>query len=216
MNRTNDLTKSRILLLDDHPILTDGLKMLFKDNTRYMITEAFQSCHYAISYMKAGNAVDLAIIDYSMPDMLGIEFVKRSKELFPELKIIVLSVHDECTIIRELIEAGVDGYVLKKCASEELVFAVDRVLSGQSYWSAEAGQKLFQRTRYGETKEEILTDREKEVLRLIAREFTNKQIASELCISERTVEVHRKNMMRKKKCNSTVGLIKYALQHNLV
>ena len=127
----------------------------------------------------------------------------------------MLTMHDEAAVIKEAIAAGADGYVLKKSAMDELSLAMQSVLKGKPYLSAEAGQKLFQLAKQQEP-DEPLTDREVEVLRLIIKELTNKEIAARLFISDRTVEVHRKNLMRKIKCTNTVGLIKYAFAHNLV
>lgn len=206
--------KHSILLVDDHSILTDGLKMVFKDSTTFDIVASAHSGAYALALLKV-KPVELMVTDYSMPDMNGLDLIRQAKSLYPRLKIIVLTMHDEASIIKEVIAAGADGYVLKKCAMEELTQAMESVLTGKSYLSAEAGQKLFQLAKHPES-DESLTDREVEVLRLIIKELTNKEIAAQLFISDRTVEVHRKNLMRKIKCTNTVGLIKYAFAHNLV
>lgn len=206
--------KYSVLLVDDHPILTDGLKMVFKDDPKFEIIAATQSGNYALSFLKS-RSVDLMVVDYEMPDMNGLELIKQAKAQVPLLKIIMLTMHDETPIIKEAISAGADGYVLKKSAMDELSIAMETVLSNRPYWSAEVGQKLFQNAKQHEDKE-ALTDREIEVLKLIVKELTSKEIAAQLFISERTVEVHRKNLLRKIKCTNTVGLIKYAFAHQLV
>ncbi len=206
--------KHKVLLVDDHPILTDGLKMVFKDSPSFEITFSTSSGTYALAYLKV-NRMDLMVVDYSMPDINGVELIRKVKELYPTLKAVMLTMHDEPSVIKEAIAAGADGYVLKKSAMDELAVAMESVLSGKPYLSAEASQRLFQLARQAES-DELLTDREIEVLRLIIKELTNKEIAEKLFISDRTVEVHRKNLMRKVKCNNTVGLIKYAFAHNLV
>ncbi len=206
--------KHSILLVDDHPILTDGLKMVFKDYTTFDIVASTHSGAYALALLKA-KPIELMVTDYSMPDMNGLDLIRQAKALSPRLKTIVLTMHDEASIIKEVIAAGADGYILKKCAMEELAQAIESVLNGKPYLSSEVGQKLFQLAKQPEF-DESLTDREVEVLRLIIKELTNKEIAAHLFISDRTVEVHRKNLMRKIKCANTVGLIKYALANNLV
>ncbi|RQP17616.1 response regulator transcription factor [Parapedobacter defluvii] len=206
--------KHRILLVDDHPILTEGLKMVFRDNTTFDIVASTHSGTYALALLKA-KPIELMVTDYSMPDMNGLDLIRQAKTLFPGLKTIVLTMHDEASIIKEVIAAGADGYVLKKCAMEELAQAMESVLNGRPYLSADVGHKLFQLAKQPES-DEPLTHREVEVLRLIIKELTNKEIAAQLFISDRTVEVHRKNLMRKIKCTNTVGLIKYAFAHNLV
>jgi len=206
--------KYSVLLVDDHPILTDGLKMVFRDDAQFDIVAATQSATYALAFLRT-KPVDLMVADYSMPDINGVELIKQAKIVHPSLKIIMLTMHDEAAVIKEAIAAGADGYVLKKSAMDELSLAMQSVLKGKPYLSAEAGQKLFQLAKQQEP-DEPLTDREVEVLRLIIKELTNKEIAARLFISDRTVEVHRKNLMRKIKCTNTVGLIKYAFAHNLV
>jgi len=206
--------KHRILLVDDHPILTEGLKMVFRDNTTFDIVASTHSGTYALALLKV-KPIELMVTDYSMPDMNGLDLIRQAKTLFPGLKTIVLTMHDEASIIKEVIAAGADGYVLKKCAMEELAQAMESVLNGRPYLSADVGHKLFQLAKQPES-DEPLTHREVEVLRLIIKELTNKEIAAQLFISDRTVEVHRKNLMRKIKCTNTVGLIKYAFAHNLV
>lgn len=204
----------RVLLVDDHRILTEGLKMIFRNNSTFDIVASTHSGAYALALLKA-KPVELMVTDYSMPDMNGLDLIRQAKTLFPDLKAIVLTMHDETSIIKEVIAAGADGYVLKKCAMEELAQAMESVVKGKPYLSAEVGQRLFQLAKQPEP-DEPLTDREVEVLRLIIKELTNKEIAVQLFISDRTVEVHRKNLMRKIKCANTVGLIKYAFANNLV
>ena len=206
--------KHRVLLVDDHPILTDGLKMVFKDCHSFNIVASAHSSMYALALLKT-QSIDLMVTDYAMPDMTGLELIKQAKVQFPNLRTIILTMHDEASIIKEVIAAGVDGYVLKKCALDELALAIESVLNGKPYLSAEVGQKLFRLAKQPPSNE-LLTDREMEILRLITKELTNKEIATQLFISDRTVEVHRKNLMRKIKCSTTVGLIKYAFAHNLV
>ncbi len=206
--------KHNVLLVDDHPILTDGLKMVFKDDATFDIVATVHSGAYAMAILKT-KAIELMVVDYSMPDTNGVELIRQAKSMCPDLKTIMLTMHDEAAIIKEAIAAGADGYVLKKSAMDELALAMESVLGGRPYLSAEVGQKLFQLAKQDEP-DETLTDREIEVLRLIIKELTNKEIAAQLFISDRTVEVHRKNLMRKIKCTNTVGLIKYAFAHNLV
>ncbi len=204
----------KILLVDDHAILVDGLKMLFHEQGAYQIGAAAHTGSFALAFLKK-ERYDLLITDYAMPDMDGIELIRHAKSIAPDLKIIVLSMHDEASVIREVIAAGADGYVLKKYARQELFHAIDTVLNNRPYWSAEVG-RIMLKSLQSDDEPQALTEREIEVLRLIVRELTSKQIAKQLFISERTVETHRKNLMRKLKCSGTVGLIKYALNRNLI
>lgn len=202
--------KCQVILIDDHPILTDGLKMMLENDADFQVIGTFNNANFALSFLKSANKVDLVLLDHSMPEMTGVEFIRQVKTMEYPPKLIMLSMHDEPVIIKEAISAGVDGYVLKKSVSDELALAMQTVMSGKPYWSAEVGLQLFQKARINEFSENALTDREVEVLRLIVKELTNKEIAKNLFISERTVEVHRKNIMRKVNAGNTVGLIKYA------
>lgn len=204
----------KLLLVDDHAIVTDGLQVLLQNEEGFTIVEKLVSGNFALAYLKQ-NEVDLMITDYSMPDMDGLTLVKQAKALRPELKIIVLSMHDEATMIKDMLSAGVDGYVLKKYAQQELLNAIQAVSSGRQFWSAEVNRALLTALQPQESENHI-TERELEVLKLLAQELTSKQIAEKLFISERTVETHRKNLMRKTGANNAIGLVRYAYSHKLL
>jgi DNA-binding NarL/FixJ family response regulator len=155
------------------------------------------------------------ITDYSMPDMDGLVLVKKAKEINPNLKVIILTMHDEPVKVQEMVALNVDAYVLKKYAQQELKTAYEVVKNGGKFWSNEVSEILVRGLGI-QTEELILTDREIDVLKLIMKEKNSREIAEILFISERTVETHRKNMIRKTDSHSTVGLIKYAYQHGLI
>lgn len=205
----------KILLVDDHAIVSDGLQALLQGVEGLEVVSKITSGDFALAYLKQHD-VDLLITDYSMPDMDGLTLVKKAKQIKPELKIIVLSMHDEVVMIREMLSAGVDGYVLKKYAQQELVNAIEMVSHGRQYWSAEVNKALLSSLLPQEMPENQITDRELEVLRLLAQELTSKQIAEKLFISERTVETHRKNLMRKTGANNGIGLMRYAYSKKLL
>jgi DNA-binding NarL/FixJ family response regulator len=204
----------KLLLVDDHAIVTDGLQVLLQNEEGFTIVEKLVSGNFALAYLKQ-NEVDLMITDYSMPDMDGLTLVKQAKALRPDLKIIVLSMHDEATMIKDMLSAGVDGYVLKKYAQQELLNAIQAIGNGRQFWSAEVNRALLTALQPQETENHI-TERELEVLKLLAQELTSKQIAEKLFISERTVETHRKNLMRKTGANNAIGLVRYAYSHKLL
>ncbi|MFB2119121.1 response regulator [Parapedobacter sp. 2B3] len=208
--------RSKILLVDDHVILIDGLTSLLQSKPDVEVAAVTSSANFALAYLTK-EPFDLLITDYSMPDMDGLTLVQRAKALRPLLKIIVLTMHDETPIIRSVMAAGVDAYVLKKYARQELFHAIDAVVSGRQYWSQEVTKALLHAHNIDTGNIAVdLTDRELEVLRLIVQEQTSKQIADQLFISDRTVETHRKNLLRKTGSNNTIGLIKYAYQHKLL
>ncbi|MFC5285287.1 response regulator [Pedobacter alpinus] len=204
----------QIILVDDHSILLDGLKNLLQEVPDYEVVACCTNGHYAICHLKT-DAIDLMVADYSMPDMDGLLLIKEAKSIRPDLKIIVLTMHDEPHKVQEMMALGIDGYILKKYAQQELLTALSVVGNGGKFWSNEVSNILVRGLGL-KAEELILTDREVEVLKLIMQEKSSKEIAAELFISERTVETHRKNMIRKTNSSSTVGLIKYAYEHDLV
>lgn len=202
-----------ILLVDDHGIVADGLEALLKTRPGFNVIAKCTNGEYALAHIKASQ-IDLLITDYSMPDMDGKTLVTMVKRIAPQVKIIVLSMHDEAYMVQDIISAGIDGYILKKYSQQELLQAVDIISRGGQFWSAEISRILVRKLQQDDTV--ILTDREIEVLKLLVNEMTSKEIAEKLFISERTVETHRKNLMRKTNSSGTVGLVKYAYANNYV
>ena len=205
----------KILLVDDHAIVTDGLEMLLQSVDGLEVVNKLTSGDFALAYLKQAH-VDIMITDYSMPDMDGVTLVKKAKVQNPALKIIVLSMHDEVAMIKEMLNAGVDGYVLKKYAQQEIVNAIETVNNGRQYFSNEVNKALLSALLPQEMPENHVTERELEVLKLLAQELTSKQIAEKLFISERTVETHRKNLMRKTGASNAIGLVRYAYTKKLL
>jgi DNA-binding NarL/FixJ family response regulator len=152
------------------------------------------------------------ITDIQMPGMDGIELTRKVKEIYPQVKVIGLSMLDKPEVIKELIGAGADGYLLKDIEKSELVNAIEEVYGGNIFYSGTIAKTLMESL----SNKELLTRREKEIIKLIAEENMNTQIAEKLFISEHTVEAHRKNIFRKTKAKSIVGLIKYAYENKLV
>jgi len=205
--------KTNILLVDDHAIVIDGIEALLKTVPGLNITAKASGGNQALHVLEQ-QPIDLMITDYSMDDMDGITLVPKAKKLKPELKIIMLSMHDEPPLVQDVLRAGVDGYILKKHTHHELLLAIGTIIEGGQFWSSEVNKMLL-RGLMPESNAQI-TDREMEILKLLTKELTSKEIAEQLFISERTVETHRKNLLRKTNSTSTVGLVKYAYQHKLL
>jgi two-component system nitrate/nitrite response regulator NarL len=205
--------KTRILLVDDHAMVLEGLASILNTEPTLQVVEKLNSGAEAIRFLDQ-NAVDLLVVDHSMPGMSGVELTKIIKQKHPVIGIIMLSMHDEPVIVREAIQSGIDAYILKKYSHQELLQAVQIVTKGGQFWSAEISRLLVK----GMAGEEapVLTEREMEVLQLLAQELNSRQIAEKLFISERTVETHRKNMLRKAEATTTVGLIKFAYKQKLL
>lgn len=213
-NGSNESVRMKILLVDDHTILLDGVKSLLSKEEGLQVVGQAGSAEAALEFLKKQD-VDLIITDYSMPGMDGLSLLNTVKRIAPNTRIILLSMHDEVHLVKEILKAGVNGYILKKDTHKELLNAIHDVTNGKVYLSSDVNKMLI--TNLNNPDEgKLLTDREREILKLIAREYTNKNIAEELFISERTVETHRKNIFKKTGTNSLVGLIKFAYANNLI
>lgn len=208
------IRKVKIVLVDDHSILLDGLKKLIEEDDALSVEDAVGTVPDAIRSIDK-HRPDLVITDYNLGDDDGLSLVQKTKRIFPDLKFIVLSMHDEAHLVKEILKEGVNGYVLKKDTKDELLEAIYAVRAGKMYMSNDINAILVKNLHEPE-EGKLLTAREREILKLIATEYTNKMIAEALFISERTVETHRKNIFRKTKTGSLVGLIKFAYANNLI
>lgn len=208
------LEKMKIVLVDDHSILLDGLKKLIEEDDMLEVVAASDNLPDAIRTIDK-HKPDLVITDYNLGEDDGLSLVQKVKRILPDTKFIVLSMHDESHLVKEILKEGVNGYVLKKDTKEELLEAIYSVRAGKMYLSYDINAMLV-KSLYEPDEGKLLTSREREILHLIAKEYSNRDIAEELFISERTVETHRKNIFRKTKTNSIVGLIKFAYANNLI
>jgi DNA-binding NarL/FixJ family response regulator len=204
--------KIKILIVDDHQIVLDGLVSLLLPEIIFDIqtaTNGKEGLDFA-----SKNDFDIYLIDISMPVMDGIEMSKALLQKKPDAKIIILTTHNDKEIIVEMLHIGVAGYVVKNSSKQELLTAIQKVKSGKSFFSDdvhEALRKEIKKQHEIETQENVfsLTKREKEIIELLAKEYTNEKIAEELKISYRTVETHRKNIMQKTNSHNLAGLLKY-------
>jgi DNA-binding NarL/FixJ family response regulator len=204
----------RILLVDDHAILLDGIKNILDKEDAFTVSALASSGEKALEFLK-NNEVDLVITDFNMPGMDGMTLVNTIKRIKPSVKTIVLSMHDETHLVKEILRTGINGYVLKKDTHKELLKAIYEVMAGRVFLSSDVNKLLITNLQNPE-EGRLLTDREREIVKLIAKEYSNKDIAEELFISERTVETHRKNIFKKTGTNNLVGLIKFAYANNLI
>ena len=210
-------TKYKLAIVDDHQIVIDGLRSLLKGHHQYEIV--IESNHpEAIPSLLLQHEIDIMLTDVMMPVMTGVELARVVKKDFPAIKIIALSMNGEGSLVNQMIEeSDISGYLLKNIGQTEFINALNKVAAGGIYFSDEVLQEMLkasERKQVGDDNK--LTNREVEIVRLIEKEYSNKKIAEELFLSERTVETHRKNIFRKTKTNSVIGLIKYAYEHKLV
>jgi DNA-binding NarL/FixJ family response regulator len=209
--------KISLALVDDHQIVIDGLMSLLKGHESFRLAFATTDPMEVLTKLQETPA-DILLTDVMMPGLPGNELARKVKEKFPSIRILALSMSGQGDLVNEMInEADISGYVLKNVGKQELVKALEKIAAGGIYFSEEVIHEL---QRSSEKKKQIedahLTDREIEIVRLIEKEYNNKQIAEELFISERTVETHRKNIFRKTNTNSVIGLVKYAYEHKLI
>jgi two-component system, NarL family, nitrate/nitrite response regulator NarL len=205
---------TRVLLVDDHAILLDGIKSLLEKDESLQVVFLANTAEKALDYLKSTGA-ELLITDFNLPGMDGLSLIHTVKHIHPELKIIVLSMHNEVHLVKEILRTGVNGFVLKNDSHKELLLAISEVKDGKVYLSSDVNKLLIQNLQNPD-EGKLLTDREREIVKLIAKEYSNKDIAEALFISERTVETHRKNIFRKTGANTLVGLIKFAYANNLI
>lgn len=213
--------KSKIVLAEDHTILREGLKSLLSSSQDFEVIGEAADGREAIRCIEKLKP-DLILIDLSMPRMNGMEAIREIRRLSKEVKIIVLTVHKSEEYILASFKAGADGYVLKDATHEELLMAIKSVLKGKNYISPEISEKVLEGYLEGrkrlksQTSWETLTSREREILKLIAEGYKNKEIAEELCISVKTVEKHRSNIMEKLDLHNVQALTALAIEKGLV
>lgn len=213
--------KIRVLLADDHTILRAGLRMMLNAQPDMEVIGEAQDGRQAINATMHFQP-DIVLMDITMPDMNGIEATRQIKRIAPEVKVLVLTMHENDEYVFQALRAGASGYILKEAADTELINALHVIQSGQFYLSPSAQSVIvgdyLQRVRTGEEKDSYnnLTEREKEILKLVAEGYTNNQIAELLIISPKTVDTHRTHVMDKLNLHSRAELVKYAMRRGLL
>ena len=213
------MAKGKILLgiVDDHQIVIDGLKSLLQGHDQFNVVIECTQPIKMVELIKK-KPINILLTDIMMPGMNGAELSKAVHKQFPEIKILALSMSGQGDLVNQMIDdSDICGYVLKNIGKQELVKALEKIAGGGIYFSDEVLQEMTKASEKRKINEEVhLTAREIEIIRLIEKEFSNKQIAEHLFLSERTVETHRKNIFRKTNTASVIGLIKFAYEHKLV
>ena len=213
--------KSRILIVEDYTILREGLRALVSANPALEVVGEAADGLSAIRWVEKTKP-DLVLMDLSMPKMNGMDAIREIKKLSPETKILVLTVHKTEEYILATFQVGANGYVLKDATHSELSMAIKDVLNGKHYISPGISDKVLEGYLEGrkvlktQTSWETLTHREREILKLIAEGYKNKEIADYLCISPKTVEKHRANLMEKLDLHNVQSLTTFAIEKGLV
>jgi len=213
--------KYRIVIAEDHTILREGLKSLLSSSPEFETVGEAEDGREAIRCVEKLKP-DLILTDLSMPRMTGMDAIREIKRRSPETKVLVLTVHKTEEYILATLQAGADGYLLKESTQAELMIAVKHVLGGKHYISPGISDKVLngyldgRKKLKSRTTWETLTHREREILKLIAEGYKNKEIAKDLCISVKTVEKHRSNLMEKLNLHNVQALTTYAIEKGLV
>jgi DNA-binding NarL/FixJ family response regulator len=210
----------KIIIVDDHQIMIDGLLAILQREENIKVVGVALNGLKALELAK-NEEIDIVLTDISMPEMSGVQLTKEIKKYNKNIQVIALSMFNDSHNINQMLEAGISGYLLKNTGNEELMTAINKVYNGGIYYSEEVSDLILKNyTSSNQKRVELekvnITDREREIIILITKEYSNAQIASELFISERTVETHRKNIYRKNNTNNIVGLIKFAYEHNIL
>lgn len=207
--------KSRILIADDHAMFRDGLASLLSSNRSWEIARKVSDGLEVLKALET-ERFDVILLDINMPGMNGIETVEIVRQKYPQVKVLMLSMFNDIKNIQKVIKAGAHGYLLKDSSKKELIEGITTVLEGGTFFVDQVKEVLIHGLRSENSFNEVkLTDREKDILELICREYTTQQIAQKLDVSTHTVETYRKNLLAKTGAKNSVGLLKFALENNL-
>lgn len=214
------MKKIKVLLADDHTILREGIRSLLENEPDIEVIAEAEDGHQAVK-IATQQKPDVILMDIAMPRLNGLEATSQIKKINPDAKILILTMHDSEEYIRKALASGAMGYILKDAASRELLNAIRAVYRGEAVLSPAITRLVIEDyLRWGDLKieepDDNLSEREREILQLIAEGNTNKQIADILCISIKTVQAHRSSLMNKLDLHDRGELIKYAIQKKII
>ena len=215
------MSQIRVLIAEDHSIVRDGLRLLLESQADFVVVAEAADGREALARAKETRP-DVVIMDVSMPDVSGLEATRLIKAELPQTQVLILTMHESDEYFFRALEAGASGYVLKKAATQDLISAARAVSSGEAFLYPSVAKKLIgdyvrrMQAGSGPAGFASLSEREHEILRLIADGLSNQKIADQLAISVSTVQTHRSHILDKLGLKTTADLIKYAVQHGLV
>jgi DNA-binding NarL/FixJ family response regulator len=216
------MQKIRVLLADDHTVVRQGLRALLAAEEDIDIVGEAENGRQAVQLVKKENP-DVAVIDIAMPVLNGLEATRQITRTAPSTKVLILSSYSDDEYVQQLTEAGAAGYLVKQTAANDLLKAIREANRGNAFFSPSIAKRLrdqcreaFSGTQPGRKRSDYLTTREAEVLQLIAEGRANKQIAAELCISIKTVEKHRQQVMNKLGIHDVAGLTRHAISKGII
>ena len=211
--------KIKLFICDDYALFRDGISAILRDESTIEIIGQAENGRLGVEAILRLKP-DVALMDISMPELNGFEATLRIKQSDPNIKILILTMYDEEELIARCLDAGASGYVIKDVPAAQLIYAIQTVYKGGEYLSPGVAKKVVSQYVKGgkrqETSYDLLTGREREVLKLLADGFSSKEIASNLSLSIKTVDVHKYNLMRKLDLHDRSDIIKYAIQNKLI
>jgi len=214
----------KIGIAEDHQLVIDGLKSLLEEYNDIKVMLTALNGKDLLDGLK-NEQPDVILMDINMPEIDGLEATKIIKSDYPAIKVLIVSMHDDLRLIKELLKIGADGFVLKNTGIDEIKKAIDTIVNGGTYFCKPISDKIMKALMQNKpvkinSKSSVLpvsiTKRELEILKLICMEYTSSQIAGELFISINTVETHRKNLLSKLNCKNSVGLVKWAIKEGII
>jgi DNA-binding NarL/FixJ family response regulator len=211
----------KIIIADDHQLVAEGLKSIIEQSGLYKVISIARHGAELLKQLEVVST-DIIMMDIDMPVMNGIEATIQVRKLYPEIRIIVLTLHAEKGLVKKLMDLGANGFILKNSDRDELLLAIDHVFKGGKYFSSALTLNLIEQPSVSvipgsyDDKKAQLTEREIEILKMIAEGLSNKEIGDKLFISHRTVDTHRTNLMKKLEVNNIAGLIRYAMKNGFI
>jgi len=209
----------RVLICDDHPLFREGLRAILRDQPAFEVVGEAKNGIEAVDQARTLRP-DVVLMDIDMPELSGLEAMKRIVAARLPSRVLILSLYDDEDLIASCLDAGATGYVLKDGPTSQLIFAIEAAHRGERYMSPRALSAVVEHARDGGkgtgTRYDLLTDREREVLRLLADGFSSKDLALRLQLSVKTVDAHKYNLMRKLDIHNRADLVKYAIRKKLV
>jgi len=215
------MEKIKVIITDDHQMVAEGIKSLVEmDDSMEVLQIAYNGRE--LLHLLEFLSPDIVLMDIDMPIMNGMEAMQQIRKYYPDLKVIIISMHEEKGLVKKLTEAGAKGFLFKNSEKDELIWAIKKVYQGSNYFTSKLTLDLINQHKSPfqndslDTKKALLTEREIEILKLIAEGLSNKEIGEKLYISHRTVDTHRTNLMKKLEVNNIAGLIRYAIKKGFI
>src|SRR5579872_4697764 len=220
MKRDQNMLEIKVLLADDHAVLREGVKMVLEVNPGITVVGEAEDGREALDLVEKLDP-DVVVMDIAMPNLNGLEATRQIKRRFPRTQVVILTMHENQQYLVQIVKVGAVGCVLKRAAGTELVTAVKAAARGESYFSPAIANMLLEDYRVrlrneGRDPQELLTEREREILQLVAEGRTNQEIADQLTLSIKTIQTHRAHIMEKLDAHDRTDLVKHAIRMGMI